>query len=179
MGCPLQFLPSIRFVSLCSCLSQICSDIHSRSCWTLELSAVHLLLLMWIGCIGQFWGRVEVREAISNGLTARVKPFNLEQLCGGSWGSTFLNKALSYCSVLEGGQGWAGIFVGVFLLFSVSSAPLFSNGRMYDIQQGWKYMKLYKWEKEVKPMNYLEGMKLYNSLSCIFSQHLFLLESFS
>lgn len=124
MRCPLQFLSSIRFVSPCPQLSQIRSDTHSRSCWTLELFAVRLLLLMWIGCVGQSRGRVESREAISNPLPARMKPFNLQQLCGGSLRGDFLNEAPSYCSLLKEGKGQLGCF-WVFCCFSVSSASIF------------------------------------------------------
>lgn len=129
MGCPLQFRSSIRLVSSCSCLSQIYSDIHSRSCWTLELSATHLLLLMWIGCTGQSWGRVEGTEAISNRPATRMKPFNLKQLCGGSWKECFLEWA-SFLLLSFGRKDWRvrvswdvlgwGAFLLVFCLFSFS-----------------------------------------------------------
>lgn len=85
MGCPLQFLSSVRPVSLCSCLCQIYSDIHSKSCRTLELSAIRILLLTWIGCIRQTWRKVQDREAISNQSHTMMKPLKLKQLCGISW----------------------------------------------------------------------------------------------
>lgn len=111
MGCPLQFLSSPRLVSLCSCLSQICSDIPSRSCWSLELSANHLLLLMRIGCTGQSRGRVQGREAINNPPTAGMEPI-APSSCGGSWKEGFLGLGCLLLLSFErraGGKRWIGI----------------------------------------------------------------------
>lgn len=149
ISCPSQFLSSVRLVFPCSCLSQTCSDIHSRSCWTRELSATRCF---WreSNALGNPEGgwRAGKQLAIDllQGWTRLISSSCVEAAAR----NHFFNEAPSHCSLLEGGLeggGWTGQFLRGFCCYSVSSASLFINDRMHDILQGQKCVKWYKWER--------------------------------
>lgn len=183
ISCPLQFLSSVRLVFSCSCLSQTCSDIHSRSCWTLELSATHLLLLTWIGCAGQSWGRAAGREAISNPPATRTNPFNPQQLRGGSCKEWFLQWGSFSLLSFGGRTGWGGgglnwdISGGFLLLFCLFSLSFHHWQNVWCTARA-EMCEMISTGKETKPERSLEEMKCLWAVAS-FSQQLSLLKSLS